>query len=483
MKRALLTVTVLAAACGSDRLRRNAEAIEVVSGEPSVDQQLPGVSYGADGGVVIGGAAPYQVDTFIQQAISKVDILWIIDNSPSMQPKQDRVKANFASFMKFLTDQSIDYHLGVVSTDTYSSLESGKLQNAAALIKPWIDQQSAGGNASAAFVTNASLGTSGSGDEKGLLAGMLALTAPLETRGNPKAANCTSTECFLRTDAQLYTIVVSDEEDNSCSPVRPLGAVGGEEGCDDAQATLNGFGATDYWSRFYTGIKGPGGVSRLAAISAVDSTFQTCRDVFAGFCNGNPYNVESTCNSSSPNCTQFGNLSLPCCQALSQCAKAVGEKAQWCEVHQSSASPFYTISGTTVSGGDLVGFPGCVARDTLGKVEFTAHHAPRYATVARATGGIATSICDQDYTPALEKLGLQASGQRSDFPLSRAPVEGSVAVAVTLNGSAAITGPWRYVKCEGASIANSIHFDKPLPPPGAKVSVSYDVNVRGVTCP
>ncbi len=490
---AALASIAVAVACGNDKLRRNSEVIEVVEGEPGVGQGLPGVTRGGlDGGVQFGGAAPYQVDSFVQPQVSKVDILWVIDDSPSMGPKQDRVKSNFLSFMTFLSAQQIDYHLGVTTTDTYATSKSGKLQNSAGLTKPWIDLQDAPDGGQLAFVANASVGIGGSGDEKGLLGGMLALTTPLETKGS--GANCTASECFLRSDAQLYTIVVSDEEDSSCTPIRS-GGLGSSEGCDDGQATLSGIGSIAYWSRFYSGIKGPGGVSRLAAITGTDNTFQKCNEVFARYCDSYIAAASGQCVNA-PDCSQFGNLGNPCCSALSACGKSVSDKAQWCEVHQanvnSPSGPYYRISGTTYRAPDgtvtdLQGFPGCVAShvdatNNQKVIDFTAYYAPRYTSVAQATGGIATSICDADYTPALEKLGLQASGLRSDFPLSRAPVDGTLQVAI--NGTNAPAANWQYVKCSGASPVNSIVFNKAsLPAPGAKIAVSYDVNVRGLVCP
>jgi hypothetical protein len=107
--------------------------------------------------------------------------------------------------------------------------------------------------------------------------------------------------------------------------------------------------------------------------------------------------------------------------------------------------------------------------------------------VAQATGGIATSICDQDYTPALAKLGLQASGLRSDFPLSRAPIATSISVQLTPPaGQSVLLGTgWSYVGCENRAPVNVIRFtDAARPAAGSKIAVSYDVNVRGLgTCP
>src|SRR5207253_2537101 len=130
----------VAVACGSEKIRRAAEEVEVVGGEPTVGQGLPHVSRG-DGGAdaSFGPAAPFQVDAFDQQEVQKVDILWVVDNSRSMQTKQDRLKANINSFVQFLQAQQVDYHLGVVSTDTFDPKQSGRLQNGAGLAQPRIN--------------------------------------------------------------------------------------------------------------------------------------------------------------------------------------------------------------------------------------------------------------------------------------------------------------------------------------------------------
>ncbi len=134
-----IAALVSAIGCGQDRLQRANDDVSVVSGTPTVTTGLPGVERldaGVDGGPVFGSAAPYQVDSFQQQAIQQVDILSIIDNSSSMDLKQARVKANFVSFMQFLVQQQIDFHLGVVTTDTYDPTQSGRLVNLAGLHHP-----------------------------------------------------------------------------------------------------------------------------------------------------------------------------------------------------------------------------------------------------------------------------------------------------------------------------------------------------------
>jgi len=487
-----LTVTAIVAACGQDRLARASDDVSVVSGEPSVSSGLPGVDRGdggSDGGANFGSAAPYQVDSFQQQAVQKVDILWVIDNSSSMDLKQTRVQANFQSFIQFLVQQQIDFHLGVVTTDIYDPKQSGKLVNAARLTHPWISSTDA--NPVVAFQQNASVGTTGSGDEKPLLAGMLALTAPLSpATPSSSSANCAvesdgGVDCFLRASAPLYTIVLSDEEDSSCAPIynTDIAADGGviaraSEGCNDGAALQSGYGNIDYWSRFYSGAVGTNTSSRLAAIVANDDTVNDCATVFAHDCDR--FNVASACGSANPQCAT--TPSHPCCIALNSCYTDIQQKAQWCaanfklvtNVSKQSIAPYYILSGS---------WPGCVSYSSSGTVDFTAYAADRTVAVAAATGGVATSICQQDYTPALASLGLQAAGLRTDFPISRAPVSGSILVTVNGVAQAAGASTWQYVRCNGTTPLNVIRFASP-PAAGAKVAASYYVNVRGLgTCP
>ena len=475
MKLWLLPLALLVA-CGNDQVRRAAEEVQVVGGTPTVGQDLPGVERG-DGGAdaSFGPAAPFQVDIFDQAQLSQVDILWVVDNSSSMQAKQDRLKNNIHSFMQYLEAQQIDYHLGVVSTDTYDPRQSGHLQNDAGLPQPWINSD-AGVNAESYFFGNIGLGQLGSGDEKGLLGAMMALTPPLSS-GNPDAgaANCArlsngGVDCFVRPGAALYTVIISDEEDSSCRPLQDGGVnpLMNGEGCVDGEIRLSadGYGTTDYWSRFFQGAK-DGGVSRIAAIVATDPTQRDCAGEFAQFCDS----AVPKCSGNTLDC--HANATGACCSAIYQCDRDIFAKAQRCHIQPTPASG--PTTGYAITGQ----WNGCTSRATDGGVDFTAINAPRYQAVAQATGGIASSICDQDYTPALSKLGLQASGLRSDFPLSRAPLAGPV--TVTLQPAAVLS--WTYVKCDNTNAPlNVVRFSTP-PPPGTKVTVSYDVDVHGVKCP
>lgn len=147
---------------------------------------------------------PEITDVFFQDPPSAVDILLIVDNSCSMMDEQTKLSAGFQEFVTYFEFADVDYHIGVVTTDTADPDHSGKLRGA---IK-WIEPSTA--DAAAIFQQNVMVGTNGSGSEKGLDAARKALGPELATGFNAG---------FLRDDAYLSLIFVSDEEDYSSEPV------------------------------------------------------------------------------------------------------------------------------------------------------------------------------------------------------------------------------------------------------------------------
>src|SRR5437762_14073109 len=86
---------------------------------------------------------PDQVDTFQQGAAAQttvsftqkpalVDVLFAVDNSPSMCEKQQNLAAKFQSFIASLQQQNLDFHVGVVATDMASASFQGRLVAAGA---------------------------------------------------------------------------------------------------------------------------------------------------------------------------------------------------------------------------------------------------------------------------------------------------------------------------------------------------------------
>ena len=56
---------------------------------------------------------------------SKVDLLLVIDNSPSMSPKQKALGASIGRIVRSLQQLDIDYHVGVISTDVGTNVAAG----------------------------------------------------------------------------------------------------------------------------------------------------------------------------------------------------------------------------------------------------------------------------------------------------------------------------------------------------------------------
>jgi len=171
-------------------------------------------------------------EVFSQNAASKIDLLWVVDDSGSMADKQAKVAASFQRFMDEFSRGAIDYRVAVTTTDVFSDNAGaqGEFYGNPKVIASTDDDPLA------EFQQNIKVGIGGSGDEAGLAAAKLALdkvnvaNAPIlaarqrciqgcsvTNGGTTCVANCqTQNEPeFLRPDAYLYVVFVSDEDDHS----------------------------------------------------------------------------------------------------------------------------------------------------------------------------------------------------------------------------------------------------------------------------
>jgi hypothetical protein len=57
-----------------------------------------------------------QIDTYTQDLQPKADILLVVDDSCSMQDKQNALAANFSSFIQYAVAANVDYQIGVTTT-------------------------------------------------------------------------------------------------------------------------------------------------------------------------------------------------------------------------------------------------------------------------------------------------------------------------------------------------------------------------------
>lgn len=128
------------------------------------------------------------------------DILFVVDNSCNAQGTQVGLGEGIASFLgEFLKEPTLDWHIGVTSTDMDGIFGPNGTEGALRQIAgySWLDPSTP--NPTQVFVAMAAMGTSGSTSERGLHAAFTALEDPKTNLG------------FRRPDGNLAVIVVSSE--------------------------------------------------------------------------------------------------------------------------------------------------------------------------------------------------------------------------------------------------------------------------------
>jgi hypothetical protein len=173
----------------------------------------------------------------LEMGCSKVDFLFVIDNSGSMSAQQTQLLASFQGFIDAiqasLQDSVDSYHVGVITSDAYSSNAPG-----CNVLGGLVTQTQAGGNCapfaeggryatdmddlSAKFPCMANVGAFGSGTELPVTATIAAFDPAMS---QPGACN----EGFLRDDAILVLVVLTDDPpyDGTMDDAHPMAMTAG----------------------------------------------------------------------------------------------------------------------------------------------------------------------------------------------------------------------------------------------------------------
>ena len=176
-------------------------------------------------GEVDEGFAQTVLDVFERPAAPMVDVLFVVDNSGSMMEEQAGLAAGFAYFVAAIAGW--DYHLAVTTTGIRASGgcpggadggEAGRLfpvDGAPRIITPQV------ADPVAAFARNVAVGLCHWWEE-GLEAAFLATIPPLvDSADDPRTTQLLDGNLgFLRKDARLSIVYVSDENDYSPRPVQ-----------------------------------------------------------------------------------------------------------------------------------------------------------------------------------------------------------------------------------------------------------------------
>jgi hypothetical protein len=149
----------------------------------------------------------YAEEKFQQAAeqTKKIDILWVIDNSGSMADEQKALGENFDAFIKGFISKNVDFNMAITTTDTSSEAKKGAIvpgsNTALTSAAAKADEQKFYEN----FLSMVQVGIKGSGYEKGLAA----------TEGFVSKYSS-----WIRPEAYLAVVVLSDEEDQSSEAVK-----------------------------------------------------------------------------------------------------------------------------------------------------------------------------------------------------------------------------------------------------------------------
>jgi hypothetical protein len=138
-------------------------------------------------------------DTFTQSPLPKLDVLWVIDDTPSMDDEQAALAEALSVFAEGLDEAGLAWQVGVVRTDI-SGDDAGVLQGLPWVITPALDDPAL------ALAEAAAVGLTGQPPEAGLAAAWLALSEPLSSSLN---------RGLRRSDAALHVVVISDGDDAS----------------------------------------------------------------------------------------------------------------------------------------------------------------------------------------------------------------------------------------------------------------------------
>jgi hypothetical protein len=152
----------------------------------------------ADFSILPAGQATFQGST----ANNKVDILWVVDNSGSMLTKQQNLANGFNSFSSVFVNKGFDFHMAIVTSDTRTAGgggQNGEFQGAPTVISGTTP------NFANVFKANVVVGQTGDPQAKELDAIQLSLSSSYLSGANTG---------FLRSDAHLAVIVLSDADDN-----------------------------------------------------------------------------------------------------------------------------------------------------------------------------------------------------------------------------------------------------------------------------
>ena len=400
-----------------------------------------------------------------------------------------------------------DYHIGVIATDTTAPADSGKLRKVGLCVPATgatpsngkfrycqgsnqecapsaMDPASDPANAVCdmnqsilyvapttpgavnAFARLVRVGVTGSGLEQGIRAAAQALGRDTDRATGQFIAAPAENLGFLRPEASLFVIFVSDEEDST-------------------------FGETTYFYRAFESLKGAGNESVVSVSSIVGDPDVDGDGTELGGC---PANVPPDMRIAAPG-NRYVSLSMYS-RGLSAEFRVCDEKRLLCAAGSKCSAPVAGLPGVcvpeTCTADAECGTFKCLDGAGCIKCEANACTLPstRFLELLEQTG-VFGSICAPDYGKVLGSLGFEAAGLQRKFVLTKNPncvekvkccADGSedascmeeTPICVRVNGAPIPnerTAGWVY-----ETGSNAVFFDGDfVPPTDATVTIAYKV--------
>lgn len=143
------------------------------------------------------------VDSFVQNSPTQADVLFVISNWWSMAQAYQQLIADFSDMLQVFVGSGMDYHIGVVSTDTEHSFEQGKLKE----VNNWRWVEESTPEQINTFATMATMDATGcAGPRKPRDGSYMALVTHAHDQWN---------QGFRRDEASLHVVFVNDDADLS----------------------------------------------------------------------------------------------------------------------------------------------------------------------------------------------------------------------------------------------------------------------------
>ena len=235
------------------------------------------------GGNGDGGNASTFADAGPPEVCSKMDILFVIDDSGSMEEEQANLGQNFPQFINVLDqymagDGILDYRIAVTTTgrdvdylQDFSPLpfpsipmsesgDNGVMRQECGMTNRWIDRDD--GNVSSTFSCVANVGTNGPALEMPLYTTQLALGDRITDGTNAG---------FLREDSLLAVVILTDEDD--CSRADNNFSIGLDDKCGSENPAYLPPSATINFLDTVAGGRGRWATAVIAGPSSCESSF------------------------------------------------------------------------------------------------------------------------------------------------------------------------------------------------------------------